>query len=98
MPVTLNNHINTPEVDIRECHGQPRLDTIVELDENDNDLEDVSVQVCSTKTVPMTKEKFFQLEAQGCPVLPRCLGSQCGRCPLLGSRYSFQEQWQLDLI
>ena len=56
------------------------------------------VQVCLAKTAPITEEKFFQLENLATLVTPNCRGCICQKCPLPGSRYSFNEQWQLDLI
>ena len=52
----------------------------------------------ATKTAPLSADMFFQLESLGCPVMPKCGGCRCGKCPVPGSQYSFKEQQQLDQI
>ena len=46
----------------------------------------------------MTEERFFQLEALGTVVEPRCGSCKCTKCPVPGSQYSFKEQKELDII
>ena len=49
-------------------------------------------------TCPMTEDRFFQLEALGTTVNPKCGGCKCGKCPVPGSLYSFKEQTEYDKI
>ena len=49
-------------------------------------------------TTPMTEDRFFQLEAMGTTVNPKCGGCKCGKCPVPGSLFSFKEQTEYDKI
>ena len=61
--------------------------------------EDRSICVChATKAARMTEERFFQLEALGTVVEPRCGSCKCTKCPVPGSQYSFKDQKELDII
>ena len=57
------------------------------------------VQCFGTKTkVLKDAEMFFELENLGVMIDPKCGGCQCSNCPVLGSKYSFSEQKQYDII
>ena len=45
-----------------------------------------------------SEELFFQSQSLGTFVEPRCGGCQCSKCPVPGSKYSFFEQRQFDII
>ena len=57
-----------------------------------------SSHVHAVKTAPLGPDMFFQLESLGTCVDLKCGGCKCTKCPVPGSRYSFQEQQQLDMI
>ena len=44
------------------------------------------------------EDLFFGAEALGTVVVPNCGGCKCGRCPVPGSKYMFEEQRQFDII
>ena len=44
------------------------------------------------------KDMFFELENLGVMIDPKCGGCKCAGCPILGSKYSFSEQKQFDII
>ena len=51
------------------------------------------------KVAVMFDEKlFFESESLGVVVDPRCGGCKCGNCPIVGSRFSFKEQREFDII
>ena len=49
-------------------------------------------------TVPFSQDQFFQAEALGTVVEPKCGGCKCSKCPVPGSLYSFHEQKEYDKI
>ena len=52
-----------------------------------------------TKAAVIDKEMmFFQLESLGTVINPSCGGCKCCKCPIPGSKYSFEQQRQLDTI
>ena len=58
-----------------------------------------AVQSFGTKAKVMKEdEMFFQLENLGVMIDPQCGGCRCASCPIVGSKYSFSEQKQHDLI
>ena len=72
---------------------QPPAPTNISLSERD------VVQSFGTKTkVIKDDEMFFQLENLGVMIDPQCGGCKCSTCPIVGSKYSFSEQKQHDLI
>ena len=53
----------------------------------------------ATKTSVITaEEQFYKSEALGTVVEPQCGSCKCTKCPLPGSKYSYSEQKQFDLI
>ena len=66
---------------------------------NDSNLV-LSNEVCAAVlSGPLYQEEmFFEAEALGTVVVPNCGGCKCGRCPVPGSRYMFEEQRQYDII
>ena len=68
---------------------------------SDSDRESCAQEtvVCAAAlTCPFTQEQFFQAEALGTVVEPRCGGCKCSRCPVPGSLFSFKEQKEFDVI
>ena len=60
---------------------------------------DAQEQCHATKTsVIQSEELFFRSEALGTTVEPQCGSCKCTNCPVPGSKYSFQEQKQYDII
>ena len=52
-----------------------------------------------TKTALLSKENlFFDSETLGTIVEPKCGGCLCTKCPIPGSKYSFQEKREFDVI
>ena len=52
-----------------------------------------------TKTAIINEEEmFFQLESLGTMVEHKCGGCRCSKCPVPGSKYSFKEQKEFDII
>ena len=55
--------------------------------------------ICNVaQSCPMDGDAFFQAEALGTVIEPKCGGCKCTKCPVPGSRYSFLEQRQFDKI
>ena len=52
-------------------------------------LEEVCAAVLSGPLYQ--KEMFSEAEALGTAVIPNCGGCKCGRCPVPGSRYMFEQ-------
>ena len=44
------------------------------------------------------RDSFFRAENLGVEVVPKCGGCRCGKCPIPGHTYSFQEEQELLLI
>ena len=58
-----------------------------------------SEAICNVaQTYQMDGNAFFQAEALGTVIEPKCGGCKCTRCPVPGSKYSFLEQRQFDKI
>ena len=52
-----------------------------------------------SKTSPFTSEEvFFKSQSLGTTVEPQCGGCLCSKCPIPGSKYSFLEQREFDII
>ena len=52
-----------------------------------------------TKASVMNHEQlFFESESLGTVVEPRCGGCKCSKCPVPGSKFSFKEQREFDII
>ena len=70
------------------------------MDFHDSDVKcgKVSVNVASTKSFADDRDSFFKAENLGTEVKPSCGGCRCGKCPIPGHTYSFQEEQELDLI
>ena len=52
-----------------------------------------------TKSCLLDNEnRFFECESLGTIVEPKCGGCRCSKCPVPGSRYSFKEQSEYDII
>ena len=58
----------------------------------------LDVSCHKTKMEPMTENCFFELEALGTKVMPKCGGCKCSKCPVPGSQFNFKEQRELDII
>ena len=55
--------------------------------------------VCNAaQTSLIDGDAFFQAEALGTVIDPKCGGCRCNKCPVPGSKYSFLEQRQFDKI
>ena len=53
----------------------------------------------STKTsVLFNEDIFFQSESLGTVIEPRCGDCKCSKCLIPGSKYSFKEQKEYDII
>lgn len=82
--------------------GLPRCKVPVKVLPSPEPVEKVSSAgsevTLHSKMAPLSADKFFMLESLGTQVVLKCGGCQCSKCPIPGSRYSFKEQWQLDLI
>ena len=52
----------------------------------------------SKTSVLPERDMFFHLENLGVLIDPRCGSCQCKNCPIPGSKYSFKEQKEYDLI
>ena len=74
---------------------------------SDDTIDDVASDTVSrnnalchaTKTSALLKEDlFFQSESLGTSIEPRCGSCKCSKCPVPGSKYSFKEQKEFDLI
>ena len=66
-------------------------------------IEDVSCHDCvicgAVLTSPFdSKDLFFQADSLGTTIEPKCGGCKCSKCPIPGSKYSFQEQREYDII
>ena len=82
-----------------ELPAASNMDQVAEEEQSSAGAEDRSMCVChATKAAPMTEERFFQLEALGTVIEPRCGSCQCTKCPVPGSQDSFKEQKELDII
>ena len=58
-----------------------------------------SLECFAAKVAPLNvKDMFFQLESLGTLIEPQCGACKCGKCPVPGSKYSFQEQKEHDII
>ena len=44
------------------------------------------------------ENQFFEAEALGVTPQPRCGGCKCGKCSILGAKFSFKEQQEYDII
>ena len=44
------------------------------------------------------RDSFFRAENLGTEVMPKCGGCRCGKCPIPGHTYSFQEEQELQMI
>lgn len=58
----------------------------------------VSVHSYLTKAEKASLGAFIQGEDLGVEVQPRCGACQCGKCPIRGHSYSFQEEQELQMI
>ena len=71
--------------------------TSSDLSSADADLS--GSQCFGTKTkIINDKGMFFELENLGVIIDPKCGGCKCAACPIPGSKYSFSEQKQFDII
>ena len=57
-----------------------------------------SCSVYTAKVSPADCSDFFSSEQLGTVVEPKCGSCRCGKCPVPGSRYSFKEETELQLI
>ena len=72
---------------------------VVELDDGFSDS--LKIPTCSaylSKTSVFEGGDFFQTEQLCTIVEPRCGSCRCGKCPVPGSRYSFREETELQII
>ena len=54
---------------------------------------------CAALTSPFdSKDLFFQADSLGTTAEPKCGGCKCSKYPVPGSKYSFQEQREYDII
>ncbi|XP_067936851.1 uncharacterized protein [Watersipora subatra] len=60
--------------------------------------EKSSVDSFLTKADIKKVEMFIEAEEMATEVHPRCGGCKCGKCPIRGHDFSFQEQQELELI
>ena len=73
------------------------INGVVEVASNNATAADV--RCYGTKTYPLFNEDlFFNSESLGTIVEPKCGGCKCSRCPVPGSKYSFKEQREYDII
>ena len=64
---------------------------------NIDSLKDVRSTACHAQII-MSEDHFFEAEALGVSVEPRCGGCKCGKCPVNGAKFSFTEQQEYDAI
>ena len=62
--------------------------------------EGAQVETYAVKKAPtmMDEDLFFKSQDLGTVVVPRCGGCKCSKCPVPGSRFSFKEQTEFDII
>ena len=82
--------------------GVSKLPAILEVEREvtgPSDTVPPVTQCFGTKTKILDdKDMFLELENLGVMIDPKCGGCKCGGCPILGSKYSFSEQKQFDII
>ena len=78
----------------------PLGDTLVGTIDNDSHKEESwsSHSYYITKAQDSTWCKFITGEDLGISINPTCGGCKCGGCPLIGHRFSFKEEQEMDLI
>ena len=62
---------------------------------NMSDIHPVQTMLCSAKTMITD---FILGENMGTEINPKCGSCKCGKCPILGNTYSFEEEQQLRMI
>ena len=94
------SNITASAVDVDRNPSLPIATTCVADGWIENYVDHNNSVVCHTVlTSPFGSEDlFFKADSLGTIVEPKCGGCTCGKCPVPGSKYSYKEQQEFDLI
>ena len=90
--------LNVPStVDVSQSDGE--LVVVRDEAEVSSEVLPECASCLATVASPLTDEDlFFQSQALGTVVEPKCGGCKCSKCSIPGMKYSFKEQQEFDII
>ena len=92
---------NEPQTSMSNDNASHATNVVIEeIPQNETVSKELRCVVCAAVlTSPFTNENlFYEADALGTAIEPKCGGCKCDKCPIPGSKFSFREQQAHDII